>query len=183
MENKIRRQVEYYFNDFNLMRDNFLKNEIKLSKESGSDGFVDLKIMLKFNRLAALTTDTDKILKSIENSKLVITNEAKTGIKRCPTRKIPVDDDNYRSDLKLRTCFGKGFPNNRAGDNPDVKEADLDEIYDYLEEELKLDVETISLRRNKDKKNQDTLGNFTGSVCDFFRSGKCFEIFRIGCEI
>ena len=58
----IKRQVEYYFADFNLMRDQFLKNEIKLSKEAGKNGFVDLDIMLKFNKLANLTTDKAKLL-------------------------------------------------------------------------------------------------------------------------
>lgn len=60
MESKIRRQVEYYFNDFNLMRDQFLKNEIKLSKEAGNDGFISLDVMLKFNRLAQLTSELGK---------------------------------------------------------------------------------------------------------------------------
>merc|ERR1711881_542636 len=71
MEGKIRRQIEYYFNDFNLMRDQFLKNEIKLSKEAGKDGFIDLDIMLKFNRLAQLTTDKAKIAEACSASKLV----------------------------------------------------------------------------------------------------------------
>lgn len=110
MEGKIRRQVEYYFNDFNLMRDQFLKNEIKLSKESGNDGFINFDVMLKFNRLAQLTTDKEKITQALITSKQVELNEDKTAVRRPPTRKLPVDDELYRANLKARTCYAERFP-------------------------------------------------------------------------
>ena len=105
MQGKIKRQVEYYFNDFNLMRDQFLKNEIKLAKEAGNNGFISLETMLKFNRLAQLTTDTAKIVAALEESKLVELNEEKTSVRRNPERKLPVDDELYRANLKARTCY------------------------------------------------------------------------------
>lgn len=84
MQGKVKRQVEYYFNDFNLMRDQFLKNEIKLSKEAGNNGFIALDTMLKFNRLAQLTTDKAKIVEALSESKLVELNEEKNFCSKKP---------------------------------------------------------------------------------------------------
>lgn len=188
MEGKIRRQIEYYFNDFNLMRDQFLKNEIKLSKEAGKDGFIDLDVMLKFNRLAQLTTDKVKIIASLETSKQVELNDDKTGVRRPPTRKLPVDDELYRANLKARTCFADKFPRSdlfkkkkeeekkEEGENSENQEnqengaeaeptveATLDEIYEYLES-LDLQVETVAMRKVKKGENTDLMGKFTGSL-------------------
>ncbi|TKC36114.1 hypothetical protein EI555_016357, partial [Monodon monoceros] len=52
LEAKICHQIEYYFGDFNLPCDKFLKEQIKLD-----EGWVPLEIMIKFNRLNCLTTD------------------------------------------------------------------------------------------------------------------------------
>jgi len=170
----IKRQVEYYFADFNLMRDQFLKNEIKLSKEAGKNGFVDLDIMLKFNKLANLTTDKAKIVESLSESKLVELNEEKTGLRRNPERKLPVDDEIYRAGLKARTVFVEGFPRDNSGDKEeDLPPITLDQIYDYFTvDPLKLEVETIAMRRIKNTKdpNSKLLGRFTGSCFVTFSS-------------
>lgn len=110
MQDKIKRQLEYYFDDYNLLRDQFLKNEIKLSKDGGNNGFVQLDIMLKFNRLSELSSDKDAIVTAIESSELVQLNEDKTGVRRNPERKLPIDDEIYRAGLKARTVFVDGFP-------------------------------------------------------------------------
>lgn len=165
---QIKRQVEYYFNDFNIMRDSFIKNEIKLSKEAGNNGYISLDIMLKFNKLAQLTTDKEKILSSLENSKLIQVNEEKTGIRRSPERKLPVDDEIYRAGLKARTCMVEGFPRDSSkteeGEHP---KCTLDIIYNYFEETLKdldLDIETIAMRRVKNAKEEKLRNRFTGSI-------------------
>lgn len=49
-----------------MPRDKFLQEQIKLE-----DGWVPLEIMLKFKRLANLTTDTDVIVTALEESKLI----------------------------------------------------------------------------------------------------------------
>ena len=53
LEAKIVRQVEHYFGDYNLPRDKFLKETIQ-----SDDGWVPMDVMLKFQRLASLSTDT-----------------------------------------------------------------------------------------------------------------------------
>lgn len=165
---QIKRQVEYYFNDFNIMRDSFIKNEIKLSKEAGNNGYISLDIMLKFNKLAQLTTDKEKILNSLENSKLIQINEEKTGIRRNPERKLPVDDEIYRAGLKARTCMVEGFPRDSSKtDEGEHPKCTLDIIYNYFEETLKdleLDIETIAMRRVKNAKEEKLRNRFTGSI-------------------
>jgi len=145
----IKRQVEYYFADFNLMRDQFLKNEIKLSKEAGKDGFISLDIMLKFNKLAQLTTDKEKILSCIAESKLVEVNEDKSGIRRNPERKLPIDDEIYRAGLKARTCYVEGFPrdssHSKKVDSEDKKVEDKEnktEGEDKPAEEVKAEIKS-----------------------------------------
>jgi len=170
MESKIRRQVEYYFNDFNLMRDQFMKNEIKLSREAGNDGFINLDIMLKFNRLAQLTTDKEKIAAACANSKLVDVHEDKASLRRKPDRKMPVDDELYRANLKARTCYADKFPRDKEGET--AEPATLDEIYEFLES-MDLEVETVAMRKIKTAKGKEPNpndGKFTGSCFITFGS-------------
>jgi len=169
MQGKVKRQVEYYFNDFNLMRDQFLKNEIKLSKEAGNNGFIALDTMLKFNRLAQLTTDKAKIVEALSESKLVELNEDKTSVRRNPERKLPVDDELYRANLKARTCYADGFPRDKADEIEEKGEpAGLDEIFEFIESQ-DLTAETVAMRKLKGKKDEEgkddpNAGKFTGSV-------------------
>lgn len=163
MEGKIRRQIDYYFGDFNLMRDQFLKNEIKLSREGGQEGFINLDVMLKFNRLAQLTTDKEKIVEAVANSKMVEFNEDKTSVRRRTERKLPVDDELYRANLKARTCFADKFP--RDKEDEEGEPATLDEIYEFLEGEG-YEVETVAMRKVKSPKGGEknpNEGKFTGS--------------------
>jgi hypothetical protein len=154
MQGKIKRQVEYYFNDFNLMRDQFLKNEIKLAKEAGNNGFISLETMLKFNRLAQLTTDVTKIVSALEESKLVELNEEKTSVRRNPERKLPVDDELYRANLKARTCYADGFPRDKEDEIETKGEpASLDEIFEFIEK-AGLTAETVAMRKLKGKKRR-----------------------------
>lgn len=169
MQGKIKRQVEYYFNDFNLMRDQFLKNEIKLSKEAGNNGFIALDTMLKFNRLAQLTTDKAKIVEALQESKLVELNEEKSSVRRNPERKLPVDDELYRANLKARTSYAEGFPRDKEDEIAEKGEpANLDEIFNFIESKG-LTAETVAMRKLKGKKDEEgnanpNEGKFTGSV-------------------
>ena len=58
LESKIVRQVEHYFGDYNLPRDKFLKETIQTD-----EGWVPMDVMLKFQRLAGLSTDSKVINK------------------------------------------------------------------------------------------------------------------------
>ena len=57
LQAKIVRQVEHYFGDYNLPRDKFLKETIQ-----SDDGWVPMDVMMKFQRLSGLSTDSKVIL-------------------------------------------------------------------------------------------------------------------------
>ena len=149
LENKIRRQLEYYFGDFNLMRDQFLKNEIKLSNDANNEGYVPIEVMLKCNRLSQLSTDKEKIASAISSSKLLQVKEDGSAVRRNPERKLPVDDEIYRLSLKSRTCFVSGLPRDEHGKG-ETTPASIDEVYNYMEE-LGLEVETVKIRTRTKK--------------------------------
>ena len=88
VSSEVLRQLDYYFGDFNLPKDKFLKNAIEEAKE----GWISLDVMLKFQRLAKLTTDKDLIIKAAKNSKILETNEEKFEIRRNPSLPLPVSD-------------------------------------------------------------------------------------------
>jgi len=167
IDNKIRRQLEYYFGDFNLMRDQFLKNEIKLSNDANNEGYVPLDVMLKCNRLSQLSTDKEKIVNAISSSKLLQVKEDGSAVRRNPERKLPVDDEIYRLSLKSRTCFVSGLPRDEHAKG-EISPANIDEVYNYMEE-LGVEVETVNLRRNKNPKDS-THGLFNGSMFVTFAS-------------
>lgn len=120
LEQKIIRQIEYYFGDINLPRDKFLQEKIK-----EDEGWVSLEVLLTFKRLAALSTDTDVIAKAVEKSenKLVEVSEDHKKLRRNPEKPLPELDDERRKELMLRTAYAKGFP----------LEEQLNDILNFLE--------------------------------------------------
>lgn len=50
---KIKKQVEFYFSDSNLYRDNFLHDKVK----ANNDGFVDIALLCTFSRMQSLLSD------------------------------------------------------------------------------------------------------------------------------
>ncbi|XP_046436699.1 la-related protein 7 [Neodiprion fabricii] len=65
----IRKQMEFYFGDANLSKDRFLGNLIK------QDPYVDLQIFLRFNKIRALTTDINQIVKALQKSEMLSVSE------------------------------------------------------------------------------------------------------------
>ena len=102
LEAKICHQIEYYFGDFNLPRDKFLKEQIKLD-----EGWVPLEIMIKFNRLNRLTKDFNVIVEALNKSKaeLMEISEDKTKIRRSPSKPLPEVTDEYKNDVKNRSVY------------------------------------------------------------------------------
>merc|ERR1711973_795667 len=88
-------QMEYYFGDFNLPKDKFLKAQIDEAK----DGWISLDIMLKFQRLANLTKDKELIIKALE----------KLEVRRKPSLPIPDWNDETKKANISRTVYCKGF--------------------------------------------------------------------------
>lgn len=55
-QSMILRQIEFYFSEDNLARDTFLRRQMD------DDGWVPLAVIAKFNRVASLSSDIDKIM-------------------------------------------------------------------------------------------------------------------------
>lgn len=104
LNQKIANQLAYYFSDVNLVRDKFLQEEFKKD-----DGWVKLSVLLTFKRLQQLTTDEQRLIDVLKESKLedVEIDETKKAIKR--TRPIP-EAEELRKQLQLKTLHISGFP-------------------------------------------------------------------------
>nr|XP_033800052.1 lupus La protein isoform X2 [Geotrypetes seraphini]XP_033800053.1 lupus La protein isoform X2 [Geotrypetes seraphini]XP_033800054.1 lupus La protein isoform X2 [Geotrypetes seraphini] len=155
LEKKICQQIEYYFGDHNLPRDKFLKEQIKLD-----DGWVPLETMIKFNRLSRLTTDFGVIAEALGKSKtgLLEIHEDKTKIRRSTKKPLPEVNDQYKTAIKNRSVYVKGFPT----------DASFDDIKEWFED--KGPIENIQLRRTIQKA-------FKGSVFVVFDSNESAKKF------
>lgn len=104
LEQKIIKQIEYYFGDINLSRDKFLQGKIK-----EDEGWVSLEVLLTFKRLASLSTDPEVIASAIEKSenKLVEVSEDRKKLRRNADKPVPELDEERKKELMKRT--GKPF--------------------------------------------------------------------------
>jgi len=102
---KIKRQIEYYFGDYNLPTDKFLREEVKRK-----EGWVALETLLKFRRLAVLTQDPLVIVDALQGSELIQISEDKTEVRRNPDKPLPVECEARRKEIMTRTVYVKGFP-------------------------------------------------------------------------
>lgn len=118
-ELKIIRQIEYYFGDFNLSRDKFLKETIKKD-----EGWVDMETMLKFQRLAQISKDSAVILNSLKKSStgLMEIDEEKSRIRRSPLKPLPEDESALKEQSKM-SVYVKGF---------EKEKTTLDDLLDFF---------------------------------------------------
>lgn len=56
LQSRILHQIEFYFSEDNLVRDTFLRSHMD------EDGWVPISVIAKFNRVASLCSDLDKII-------------------------------------------------------------------------------------------------------------------------
>lgn len=107
LDQKIIRQIEYYFGDYNLPKDKFLQEHIKKD-----DGWISMEVMLNFQRLRKLSDDPvvicDALLKS--SSKLMEVSDDKKKIRRSPEKPLPELSDARRQEIISRSAYAKGFP-------------------------------------------------------------------------
>ncbi|XP_076829028.1 la-related protein 7 [Brachyhypopomus gauderio] len=75
---EVKKQVEFWFGDVNLQKDRFLKKVITKSR----DGYVDISVLMTFNRMKQLTTDVKLIARALKNSEVVEVNLEGTQIRR-----------------------------------------------------------------------------------------------------
>ncbi|KAI0228353.1 Lupus La protein [Lamellibrachia satsuma] len=148
LDKKIVKQIEYYFGDMNLPRDNFLREEIK--KENG---WVCLETMVKFNRLKQLTADYNIITTALKASgtTFIQVSEDNEKIRRNPDLPVPEFNKERNEDLKARSLYAKGFP----------LDITLDGLIEFFEKFGKVD--QIQMRKDAKK-------SFKGSVFVVFNS-------------
>jgi len=96
---KLRKQIEYYFGDFNLPCDRFMNKVIKENK----DGWFPAETLLKFKKVKDAEVGLCEIVEACMDSDVVKVNDAQTHIKR----KHPLKGSSWITD---RTIQAKGFP-------------------------------------------------------------------------
>lgn len=154
LEEKIIKQIEYYFGDINLSKDKFLQEETQ--KESG---WVPLETMIKFNRLKQLSTDDQVIIDALKKStsELLEIDEENKKIRR--SRPLPENLSEFETNIKQNTVYVKGF----------APEMTLDELYAFFEQHGK--VLQIFMRRLPATKQ------FKGSVFVTFETSEQMKAF------
>jgi len=107
LEKKIIRQVEYYFGDINLARDKFMKEQIKTN-----EGWLEMALLLKFNRLNTMCKDADIILAALSKSTSGLLELDLDGkkVRRSPFKPLPSFDKDHAAAINKRTLYIKGFP-------------------------------------------------------------------------
>nr|XP_034968585.1 la-related protein 7 isoform X1 [Zootoca vivipara]XP_034968586.1 la-related protein 7 isoform X1 [Zootoca vivipara]XP_034968587.1 la-related protein 7 isoform X1 [Zootoca vivipara]XP_034968588.1 la-related protein 7 isoform X1 [Zootoca vivipara]XP_034968589.1 la-related protein 7 isoform X1 [Zootoca vivipara]XP_034968591.1 la-related protein 7 isoform X1 [Zootoca vivipara] len=63
----IAKQVDFWFGDVNLHKDRFLREQIEKSR----DGYVDISLLVSFNKMKKLTTDRKLIARAVKSSSVV----------------------------------------------------------------------------------------------------------------
>lgn len=150
LEQTIIKQLEYYFSEANLRRDKFMNTKIA----ENEDGWVDLSVMLTFNRLKEITTEADAIVEALSKSPhgIVQVSEDKTKVRRHPDNPLPEFNEARRKETQDRTAYAKGF----------ALDATLSEVIDFFHTNFK-QVEQVQMRKYFDKeKSKKYL--FKGSV-------------------
>lgn len=165
-QQEIIRQVEYYFGDINLQRDKFMLEKIDPVKNP--EGWIDISVLLTFNRLKKLTEDATVIAAAMANSPhgLVELSEDKLRLRRHPENPRPELNETRRKDLMSRTAYAKGFP----------LEAQLAEIIEYFQSNFE-NVEHTVMRKYFVHATQEH--KFKGSVFVTFKTKEQAEAFVV----
>ncbi|XP_065888705.1 la protein homolog [Dysidea avara] len=136
LENKIIRQVEFYFGDRNLRRDKFLIEQVKKD-----DGWVPFTVLLTFNRLKQLSTDAEVVAAALKKSTALEVSDDNTKVRRLQPGPLPDPMERKSSEQHLqeqqRTVYVKGFP----------LDSTLDTLQDFFDQFGVTDI--ITMRKNK----------------------------------
>ncbi|XP_066999718.2 la-related protein 1B isoform X2 [Anabrus simplex] len=76
----IKKQIEYYFSEENLLRDFFLRRKMD------SEGYLPVTLIASFHRVQALSTDVKVVLSAIKDSEVLEVNDYKVRTKLDPTK-------------------------------------------------------------------------------------------------
>lgn len=105
LDAKIIKQIEYYFGDFNLPRDKFLREKVKLD-----EGWVPIETLLTFNRLKSLTEEESKVADAVRQSSLLEVSDDGKKVRRSPDKPLPESTTERQQKLDELTVYAKGFP-------------------------------------------------------------------------
>jgi hypothetical protein len=90
LEQKLLKQIEFYFSDSNFRNDKFLRAKAA----ENSDGYVSVQVLTTFNRVKSMTEDVMVIAKSLEASTTLELSTDRTAVRR--TKPLPEDDDSQQ---------------------------------------------------------------------------------------
>jgi len=96
-EASILQQVEFYFSDVNLFGDQFLTKKIS----SDPEGYVELDVLLTFNRLLAENVDLQLLQNCLRSSKKLVLNEDASKVKRLLPFTPVIADNIHKKSLYL----------------------------------------------------------------------------------
>jgi len=162
---KVVKQINYYFGDYNLPRDKFLKEEIKKD-----DGWVPLTTMLKFARLAKICNEANTIVAAIKDSADCIMEVDSSGEKIRRSKTVPLPDltENIEEESVKRTIYCKGFPKDGS--------IDLDHLLSFFKSFGEYDA--VRMRNFQDKEKK--IMGFKGSVLVVFKTQELAKAFIDG---
>ncbi|XP_013917796.1 PREDICTED: la-related protein 7 isoform X3 [Thamnophis sirtalis] len=98
----IAKQVDFWFGDVNLHKDKFLREQIEKSR----DGYVDISLLISFNKMKKLTTDRKLIARAVKSSSVVELDLEGIRIRR----RQPLGDQ--PNDVDSRTVYVELLPKN-----------------------------------------------------------------------
>jgi len=163
LQRKIIRQVEYYFGDFNLPKDKFLKECVK-----ENEGWITMETLLKFKRLSDLSKDAKEIMAALQKSDsglMELDSDGDGKVRRNPGQPIPENNEEHKKILEARTAYAKGY---------DKENTTMDELLEFYAENLPKIV-NIQMRNYLDKKSKTK--HFKGSVFLTFRDEESCKAF------
>lgn len=162
LERDIIRQIEYYFSESNMRRDKFLNQKAAENEEK----WIDISVLLTFNRLKAITEDVKVITDALEKSThgTVQISEDRLKLRRHPENPFPEFNETRRKETQARTAYAKGFP----------LDSDLTTLIDFFHDNFE-GVEQVSMRKYFEPKSKNYL--FKGSVFITFKTRELAEAF------
>eukprot|EP00792_Barthelona_sp_PAP020_P005671 TRINITY_DN2750_c0_g1_i1.p2 TRINITY_DN2750_c0_g1~~TRINITY_DN2750_c0_g1_i1.p2 ORF type:complete len:339 (+),score=125.84 TRINITY_DN2750_c0_g1_i1:31-1017(+) len=95
-DNRIKKQIEFYFGDSNYFNDNFLLNQAELN-----DNWISVNVIADFPRMIELDATIDNIYESCKNSDIVTFNDDHTMMRRINLEKVTKEEIMARS-LRLK---------------------------------------------------------------------------------
>ncbi|EGW35208.1 uncharacterized protein SPAPADRAFT_58408 [Spathaspora passalidarum NRRL Y-27907] len=142
-DEKVRKQVEFYFSDSNLQTDKFLWKIYQ-----ANEGWVELKTILTFGRMRQYRPE-EKVIAALKESSQLVLSESGDMIKR----KEPVKDlDEIKNTRKKNTIHIEGFP----------KDATQEDLESWFQEKIVVSLPKeqgiSSLRRIKSRAKKEFFG-------------------------